>query len=401
MPGRKQEMSRSESLLARRPIAASVLYTVVAVLPLYFLTAQAVRLQAELSFGKAELGLVVAAFYLVSALASKALGEIIDRRGPGYGLRAAAAFAALSGAFAAGLAGSWYTLAVATGLAGMSNAYAQLSSNLAVAAHVRDRRQGIGFALKQAAVPFGAMVAGFAVPLGTGASWRWFFAGAALAGVAALLVAPEFPPSRLEKEAPGSVWTDRPLIALAGAAFVLGGVGNTLASFVVDAAADAGFAETTSARLLVLGSFMAISVRLVVGLVADRRPGRGAAEMVTTLLVGGVGFAVLAASATDGGGSFIVGVVVGFAGAWGWPGVLYYLVIRTSTQPPAASTGVVLSAAYVGTVLIPPAMGLIAEQASYGIVFALSAVLIVAGAGAIVLSQLLFRSLSHREVPRT
>lgn len=49
--------------IARRPIATAVVYTVAGVLPLYLTSAQAVRLQDDLAFGKTELGLTVSSFW--------------------------------------------------------------------------------------------------------------------------------------------------------------------------------------------------------------------------------------------------------------------------------------------------------------------------------------------------
>lgn len=65
-------MSRIRQVLEQRPIAGAVAYTVVGVLPLYLTSAQGPRLQSELGFGKAELGYVVAAFFLVASVASRA-----------------------------------------------------------------------------------------------------------------------------------------------------------------------------------------------------------------------------------------------------------------------------------------------------------------------------------------
>jgi len=51
--------------LESRPIVTAVTFTVVVGLQLYLTSAQSVRLQQELHFGKAEFGLRVACFYLV------------------------------------------------------------------------------------------------------------------------------------------------------------------------------------------------------------------------------------------------------------------------------------------------------------------------------------------------
>ncbi len=358
--------------LQEHAMAAAVFYTVVGVLPLYLVSAQAPRLQVELEFGKTELGYIVAAYYLVSSIASRSLGPSIDRWGATRGLRIAAALSIASAGGIALFGVHWLVVAAFLGLAGLANAFGQLSSNLAVAEQVRDLRQGLGFGLKQAAVPTGAFIAGLVVPLAIGVSWRWPFVLASVAAIGALAVVPAYAVSAVGRAPAGG--RDAPLLYLTVAAAVAGGVGNSLASFVSDAAATHGFGEGTAARLLTLGAFAAIATRVASGWVADRRQRHGAAELLTILAFAGLGFAVLANSA----GSalvFVAGVVLGFAGAWGWPGVMYYVVTRSSRLPAASSTGRVLAGAYLGTVILPPLAGWVAEVSGYERVFGLAAIL--------------------------
>lgn len=372
--------------LHRRPMVTAVVYTVIGVLPLYLVSAQAPRLQAELGFGRSAFGVAVASFYLVSSVASRRLGPMIDGLGAGRGLRMGAAVCAVSSIGIGLLAGHWMIVALFLGVAGLGNAFAQLASNVAVADAVRSSRQGLGFGLKQAAVPTGALLAGLAVPLvGLDASWRILFIAAAVLQVAAIWAAPRFEPRR-RLGRPRRAPLRGPLLMLAVTGTIAGGVGNSVASFIVDAGVTAGFDQVQAARLLTLGSLMAIGMRILVGWTADRRGRDGRSELVAVLVLGVLGTSVLAA-AQSSPGWFVVGVVLAFAGAWGWPGVIYFAVIRATGYPAAAATGSVLAGVYLGTVVLPPIVGVVAEHGSYALIFAILAGLMAIAAVAVIVAN--------------
>ena len=85
---------------ALRAVAGAVAITTVAVLPVFLTGGLAVQISAELGFDPAGLGLVVAAYFGVSALASLPCGWLVERFGAGRTSRlavlgAGAAMAAL------------------------------------------------------------------------------------------------------------------------------------------------------------------------------------------------------------------------------------------------------------------------------------------------------------------
>jgi MFS family permease len=368
------------SFLESRPIPTAVLFTVVGVLPLYLTSAQAVRLQHDLDFGRTQFGLMVSCFYLVSSIASLWLGPRIDRSGPTGAFRTAALLSLASAALIAGAAHRWEVFALFLGVAGMANAFGQLGSNLAVADAVRGARQGIAFAAKQAAVPAGAMLAGLAVPWAGGAlSWRWVYVGAAVVALLITVVVPHYhhEPGGGGRREPATMTA--PLLWLMIAAGLAGGAGNAVASFIVDAAVTTtGYAESSAAHLLTVASLIAIISRLSWGAIIDRRHSSGTLEATAVLSLATVGLVVLVV-AGDARVPFLIGTLLTFAGAWGWPGVMQFVTIRTIEMPAATSTGATLAGGYLGTVVIPPLFGATVEWLSYTAAFAgLMAVVLVA-----------------------
>jgi fucose permease len=66
---------------------------------------------------------------------------------------------------------------------------------------------------------------------------------------------------------------------------------------------------------------------------------------------------------------FVTGILLTFAGAWGWPGVMQYLTIRIIDMPAATSTGATMAGGFFGTVVIPPLFGAAADHLSYTAAF--------------------------------
>ncbi len=369
-------------MLDRVPVTTAVLYTVVGVLPLYLLAAQAVTMQRALGFGPSHLGIIVSSYFLVSAIAAKRVGPGLDRRGARRGLRVGTALTVVACVGLGTVADRWQLVALLLGVSGLANAYGQVGSNLIVARMVASDRQGLGFSVKQAAIPLSAVVSGAMVPvLGEGGAWRWSFLLVGVLAVALFVVCPSVPTGG-ESDRPavadpsteddGSVRGARritpTLLALMVAAAVGGGTGNAMASFTPDAAVAAGFSVPAAALLLTAGSATAIVVRLLAGVAVDRGRGTGLAEMAVLFVAGAAGLALLSL-APSRPGWFVAGLVLTFAGAWGWQGIAAYLALRTVDLPAATSTGAVWSGVYLGTVIVPLVTGWGAERASYSVVF--------------------------------
>jgi MFS family permease len=382
------------SHLERAPLTSAIIYTVLGVLPLYLMSAQSVLIQQDLDFGPSRFGIVVSSFFLVSSIASRAVGPWIDRNGPTPGLRLASLITAAVAVLAFTVVGGWLSLALVMGLSGLGNAIAQLSSNAVIAGHVAKGRHGISISAKQAAVPLAAVLGGALVPLVGLSDWRPAFTTTLVAGIVLAVVCPRLPAHRLVATTPDGAGSDTAsgtasgpatppitrrwapeVVTLMGAGACAGGIGNGLASFTPHAAVTAGFSPSVAALLLTAGSFVAIVARIGGGWSADRRQRSGYLETVTLLAFGVVGLIGLALA----GGSrplFLASLLLTFAGAWGWPGVIMLMALRTLRLPAATATGTVAAGSYFGTVVVPILMGIVIEERSYAAVFAGQAVLL-------------------------
>jgi MFS family permease len=138
------------------------------VVPAFLTGGLAVQIRAEFGFGEGALGLAVAVFFAVSALASVASGRLVERVGSFLGMRLAAAVSAVSA-----LAGSWWGLVACLVIGGLGNSISHPATHLFLARKVGEGRQGLAFGVKQAAIPAATLLAGLAVPsIATTVGWR-------------------------------------------------------------------------------------------------------------------------------------------------------------------------------------------------------------------------------------
>jgi len=377
------------TLLTTRPVTTSVLFTVSGAFPLFLAAAQTARLQEDLGFGTRELGLAVAAYFVVAAAGSLLLGRAVDWMGPTASFRLSGAVAVVSALTIAMLAQSWSAIALGLGIAGLANTFAQLGSNLVLADRVPDRRQGLAFGIKQAAIPMGTLLAGLAVAtIASEADWRIPFLVYALVAAMLALVTPTFP-HQIHREHPrarmGQV-VRGPLLALLVAGALGAATGNSLALLLVDSFVVAGFKETVAASFLALGSAASIGARVATGWYVDHNRAGGFPELASLMLIGSAGFALLAVSG-DSRLLLLLGVLLGFAAGWGWPAVIYYVSVRVGRATPATATGFVLTGTYSGTVLGPPLFASLAEAASYREAWAVAAVCLASAAAMVMVAR--------------
>jgi MFS family permease len=345
-----------------RAAVGAVTTTTICVVPIFLTGALAVQISGELGFDLSGLGVIVAFYFGISALASLPAGWLVERFGSAATSRVAViGVAVVTGAIAA-FAHSYAALVAILLCSAWCNVVGQLSSNLTLAEHVPAGRLGFSFGLKQAAIPLATLLSGAAVPaVALTVGWRWAYLIVACLALAALPLMPKRSATRTR----GAGAEDRATSALCviGVAAGLGaGPATALGTFLVASAADRGIDPGLAGLTLTMGSVVGLSLRLVNGWLADRRSGGHIAVVAGSLALGAGGLVLLA---VPGGVALVLGTVLAFGLGWSWPGLLQFAVVRLNPSAPAAATSIVQVGVYGGSFAGPIVFGYLATHEGF------------------------------------
>lgn len=373
---------------ARTMLGASGLTVLGAIAP-FLLGAQAVLMQRELGFGPARLGVAVSVFFGVAALGTVLGMTAFTRLGRRTGLVVAGGLVGVGGLTVATLVHGWWALVLAMALLGLANAACQGTANAAVATALPRHRRGLGFGIKQSAVPVAIMFGGLAVPTTTLIfGWRSTFliigvVGLGVALVGALRRAPDAaaPALRGEHRAPDRA--PRGPLLLGGLAIVFSSAAaNFLGAYLASWAHEVGLTVGQAGVLLAVGSGGSVLVRIVLGHRADLRHGRNLPVVAGMTLAGAVCLALL--GAVPQVWAVVVLGFLAFAVGWSWPGLLLYAVARLGRDDPAQASSVIQAGAFVGGAAGPALLGAVVSLAGFSVAwylasasFALAAVLVL------------------------
>lgn len=371
------------------PVAFGI---VAAILPVFLLGSLSIEIRGELGYGEATAGLILAAFFGASAVVSSRIGRVIDRVGPRRGLSVALAGVLVLQLLIGATARHPAVLALMAAAAGVCNATAQLSANVFIARDLPPQRQGLGFAVKQSAMPGASLVAGLTLPaIALTVGWRWVFVlGAVLAGAAMFLVRSRLPidePQSAE-HATAAAEEDPPprgaLGSLAVAAAFSTAAAITLGGFFVESAIDAGIDAGIAGLAFAVGSLVSILVRLGVGIAADRRPGNLLGVVAAMLALGALTsmWFTWRSPAVQ-----LIGVPLAFGAGWAWPGLFNLSVVRAAPRFPGRATGITQTGTYVGGAAGPIIFGAMAESAGYTAAWWLAAALGLGAAAAVLVGR--------------
>jgi predicted MFS family arabinose efflux permease len=355
-----------------------VTYAVIGVLPVFLVSAQKVALDRDLGLSSARLGITIGATFAVIALAAPVLGRVLPAYRAPTCFRVSAALVALALALMA-VTSAWWQILIFSAIAAIGNASSQISSNLALANGAAVRYQGLGFGIKQSSIPIASLLAGAAVPvIGSVLGWRATFLAGAMVALCLTAYRPPLEWNRAKREAQGRPRRLRNALLLLGAgAFVASCIGNSLPAFAVDAGVDTGFDENVAAALLVAASLASVCTRVTVGLLADRRSSSGLGEFTTLTACGAVALVGMHLSVGHGL-AFALTLVLAFATAWGWAGLIYYAGTRLAPTQPGPVTGALISWISIGNIVGPMAAGFVIEATGYSHVWLLGAAGMVA-----------------------
>ena len=370
---------------ARRALVAGTALIVAAVLPGFMTASLAPRIRTDFAFGDSALGLTIAVFYLVSAAFSTPGGRLVERLGSTSGTRLAAALTALCCVTVAALADSAAGLAALLVLGGVSNAVSGPAVSALLRREVAIHRQGLAFGAQQSGASLGALLAGLALPaVAIPLGWRWAFVATAVLALAAAAFAPTAPP---DAAAPERVSPPRGLSAVHGlalAAVLASAAGVGFVAFLVVYAVDSGMSEGAAGLLLGAVSLAATLSRVGFGALVDRRRQDPLLPVAAMLALSIVGYLLLIAG--EPAVIVLAALLVGTLG-WAWPGGLTLAVVQRSPAAPAWAVGVLMGGLFVGAVVGPLLVGLLAENDAFDAAWILCASLALLSALTIALTR--------------
>jgi nitrate/nitrite transporter NarK len=139
---------------------------------------------------------------------------------------------------------------------------------------------------------------------------------------------------------------------------------------VVISAVEHDIAPSTAGLLLAAGSVVSAVCRLAVGAAADRGIGGSMRTVALMLVIGALG---LLAMAAPGATTYVVGCLLAFGGAWGFPGLVHYVVTRAAGPATARATGVVQAGTYAGGVFGPVLFSIALQESGQSLAWCLAA----------------------------
>jgi MFS family permease len=373
-----------------RTVAGASALTTLGTIPVFLFSAQAVFIRSELDFDELRFGLAVSAFFASAAIAALLGGGLVDRLGRRSSTMTAGALATAGGFGMAWATYSWATLVGLMVVLGTANAACQVTSNLTLARAVPPHRRGLGFGVKQAAIPLSIVIAGLAVPVGAMVGWRWTFTITGLAGVGVVAAGLRLPREHGAR-ADRSAARDRPpmsaLLAVMAAVMLASAAANSLGSFVGLWGFEVGLTPSEAGLLMAAGSALNIVVRVFSGHRADLRHGRNLPVVAVQLLIGAVSLAALSISSPW---SVVPAALFAFGLGWSWPGLLLYAVVRVGRDSPAAATSIVQAGAFVGGAAGPVLFGVVVRTLGYATAWRMAALLFLGAAILVLVARRLF-----------
>src|SRR5699024_9600611 len=240
--------------------------------------------------------IVVSTFFGVAALATILGGGLLERWSRRQGQLISGALVAIGGFGLALGVHHWEWLVLAMAVLGLANAACQGTSNQTVATALPAHRRGLGFGIKQSAVPAAIMFGGLAVPTMTALfGWRSTFLVTGACGLLVIVLALRQPgtsraAARTARVTPGSAdqapWAPPMLCGLA--ITFASAAANFLGAYLARWAHDVGLSVGRAGLLMAAGSGSSILTRIAAGHRADRRYGGNLIVVASQMACGAI-----------------------------------------------------------------------------------------------------------------
>ena len=353
-------------------IVAAALSAAATSLAIFLVGALAVQIRSTLYLSLNGLGLAVSVYYLAAAVAAAPAGRLAESLGGARTMRIAAVGAVICLGLVAAAARNLLALAAILAVAGALDAAMQSAANLFLVRRIAAGRRGLAFGVKQAAVPFTSLLGGLAVPaIGLTVGWRWAFAGAAVLAAAAVWV---IPPPRTTLAERRRARGQQPNVAMAPLVVLAVGFGlamlsiTALTTFLVTSAVAAGLGTGAAGLLVGLAGAVAVLVRVTVGAWADHAGTRHLRLVGGMLLLGAIGYVLLAAgTATRLAPFMVLGAVVTYGAGWGWNGVFNMAISVSHAAAPAKASGIAFTGNRIAGIASPFLFAQLVTHTSYSV----------------------------------
>lgn len=341
------------------------------VLPLFLTGAMAVQISQEFAINAATIGVLASGFALASMISSAPLGRMVRRLGVRRSLYISSLVATLAMIDCAG-SRSLPMLGAGLVVAGIGNGLGQPAGNALVAAQISPARYGLGFAIKQSAIPLATMLGGLAVPIvALTVGWRYaYFLGGFVAIAAMLLVPPDrqLSESRSESAVPRQYVPALWILVVGLAAVVLAATG--IGALGAAGGVAVGLSESFAGYVVAGGGLAGLALRLGVGIYADHARFDSLKAVSIMCILGALGFAAMAIGLVP---LYIIGLIVANAFGWGWPGLQHLSMARRFPNATAAASGIAQTGIALGLLIGPLLLSISATSVSWSAAWVLAA----------------------------
>lgn len=368
------------TLSSRAVTGTAVVATISTVLPGFLAGALSVQVIAEFDVGEARYGLALASFFLAATAVSSRMGKLAQDVGPRRQVVTSLIVTAVTSLLIAAFASSFVVFVALLAVLGISNSANQTAVNLLLSQATLPRL-GLALAIKQSGMPGAALLGGLAVPaIAVTVGWRWVYVLAAGLALGSIVIVRSViaPVGRLDRAARGVPATPIRALRLAGVGFAcLAFSAGALNAWTVASGVDAGLSESDSGLLLSAGAASGIAVRLAIGTRLDalrRSPMQIAAALS---MVGAVGVLALTNRSPT---TVVLATVLAFGTGWVWPVLTNFGIVSENRDAAAAATGITQTGVYVGVFVGPLATGLLIDSFGFGIMWVVTALVMVTGA---------------------